>query len=66
MRRGREAIVKAAIRVFAQKGYAGASVREICSEAGVGEPKNALTCCFRAVRFDKVYTDRYHKKRIGV
>jgi AcrR family transcriptional regulator len=27
MRRGREAIVKAAIRVFAQKGYAGASVR---------------------------------------
>jgi DNA-binding transcriptional regulator YbjK len=66
MRRGRGAIVKAAIRVFAQKGYAGASVREICSEAGVTKPKNALTCCFRAVWFGKVYPDRYHKKRIGV
>jgi AcrR family transcriptional regulator len=38
MRGGREAIVKAAIRVFAQKGYAGASTREICAEAGVTKP----------------------------
>jgi AcrR family transcriptional regulator len=38
MRRGREAIVKTAIRVFALKGYAGASVREICHEAGVTKP----------------------------
>jgi AcrR family transcriptional regulator len=35
---GREAIVRAAIRVFAQKGYVGASTREICAQAGVTKP----------------------------
>jgi AcrR family transcriptional regulator len=38
MRGGRDAIVKAAIEVFAQKGYAGASTREICAEAGLTKP----------------------------
>jgi AcrR family transcriptional regulator len=38
MRGGREAIVKAAIEVFAGKGYAGASTREICAQAGVTKP----------------------------
>ena len=38
MRSGREAILKAAVEVFARKGYAGASTREICREAGVTKP----------------------------
>ena len=38
MRGGRQAILKAAIEVFARKGYAGASTREICREAGVTKP----------------------------
>jgi len=38
MRGGREAIVKAAIEVFAGKAYAGASTREICAQAGVTKP----------------------------
>lgn len=38
MRGGREAIVKAAMQVFAQKGYAGASTREICTQAGLTKP----------------------------
>jgi AcrR family transcriptional regulator len=38
MRSGREAIVAAAIEVFARKGYAGASTREICAQAGVTKP----------------------------
>lgn len=38
MRGGREAIVKAAIEVFARKGYAGASTREICAQAGLTKP----------------------------
>ncbi len=38
MRGGREAILKSAIEVFAQKGYAGASTREICERAGVTKP----------------------------
>ena len=38
MRGGREAVLKAAIEIFARKGYAGASTREICREAGVTKP----------------------------
>jgi AcrR family transcriptional regulator len=38
MRSGRAAIVKAAMEVFAQKGFAGASTREICAVAGVTKP----------------------------
>lgn len=38
MRSGREAIVRAAIEVFARNGYAGASTREICAQAGVTKP----------------------------
>jgi AcrR family transcriptional regulator len=38
MRAGRAAIAKAAIQVFAQKGYAGASTREICAHAGLTKP----------------------------
>lgn len=38
MRSGREAILKAAIRLFAQKGYAGTSTREICQLAGITKP----------------------------
>ena len=35
---GREAIAKAAIQIFAQMGYEGASTREICEQAGVTKP----------------------------
>jgi len=35
---GREAIVAAAIELFARKGYVGASTREICAGAGVTKP----------------------------
>ena len=38
MRSGREAILKAAIQLFAQKGYAGTSTREICQLAGITKP----------------------------
>jgi AcrR family transcriptional regulator len=38
MRGGREAILKAAIEVFARKGYAAASIREICQTAGLTKP----------------------------
>jgi TetR/AcrR family transcriptional regulator len=38
MRGGREAILKAAMEVFANKGYAGASTREICAAAGLTKP----------------------------
>ncbi len=38
MRGGREAVLNAAIRVFAEKGYAGSSIREICRVAKVTKP----------------------------
>jgi len=38
MRGGRQAVLNAAIRVFADKGYAGSSIREICRVAGVTKP----------------------------
>lgn len=38
MRGSREAILKAAMRIFAEKGYAGGSTREICQAAGVTRP----------------------------
>jgi TetR/AcrR family transcriptional regulator len=38
MRGGRDAIIKAAMEVFARKGYAGSSIREICQVAGVTKP----------------------------
>jgi AcrR family transcriptional regulator len=38
MRRAREAIVNAAMEVFARNGYAGASIRQICQAAGVTKP----------------------------
>ncbi len=38
MPRGREAVLKGAIEVFARKGYAGSSIREICLSAGVTKP----------------------------
>jgi TetR/AcrR family transcriptional regulator len=38
MRSGRTAIVRAAMEVFAQKGFAGASTREICAAAGLTKP----------------------------
>ncbi len=38
MQSGKEAIVNAAIEVFARKGYAGSSIREICRAAGVTKP----------------------------
>lgn len=38
MPRGREAVLNAAIEVFARKGYAGSSIREICLSAGVTKP----------------------------
>lgn len=46
MRCGREAILKAAIRVFADKGYSGASIREICRAAGI--TKSVLYYHFRS------------------
>ena len=38
MRRGRSAVLDGAMRVFAENGYAGASIREICRVAGVTKP----------------------------
>jgi TetR/AcrR family transcriptional regulator len=38
MRCGREAILKAAMQVFARKGYSAASTREICAAAGITKP----------------------------
>jgi AcrR family transcriptional regulator len=38
MKSAREAILKAAIQLFAEKGYAGCSIREICHAAGVTKP----------------------------
>ncbi len=38
MRGTREAIIHAAMTMFAEKGYAGASIREICQAAGVTKP----------------------------
>ena len=35
---GREAILKAAVRLFAEKGFTGASTREICQAAGITKP----------------------------
>ena len=46
MRGGREAILKAAMTVFARKGFVGASMREICLEAGITKP--ALYYHFRS------------------
>jgi AcrR family transcriptional regulator len=38
MKGGRKAIADAAMRIFARKGYAGTSIREICQTAGVTKP----------------------------
>jgi TetR/AcrR family transcriptional regulator len=38
MRAAREAIMKAALNLFAQKGYAASSIREICRDAGITKP----------------------------
>jgi AcrR family transcriptional regulator len=38
MRRARNSILVAAIQLFADKGYAGCSIREICQAAGVTKP----------------------------
>jgi len=38
MKRARETILKAAMRLFAQKGYAGCSIREICAAARITKP----------------------------
>ncbi len=38
MRGGRNAILNAAMKLFARKGYAGASTREICQAAGITKP----------------------------
>ena len=38
MKRARHAILNAATRLFAQKGYAGSSIREICKAAAITKP----------------------------
>ncbi len=38
MKSAREAILNAAIRLFAQKGYAASTIREICKNAGITKP----------------------------
>jgi len=38
MREARDAILNVAMELFAQKGYAGCSIREICQAAGVTKP----------------------------
>jgi AcrR family transcriptional regulator len=38
MRSAREAILKSAMQLFAEKGYAGCCIREICQSAGVTKP----------------------------
>jgi TetR/AcrR family transcriptional regulator len=38
MKGGRDAIVQAATEIFAQKGFAGATTREICAAAGITKP----------------------------
>jgi TetR/AcrR family transcriptional regulator len=38
MKKARETILNASLKLFAQKGYAGCSIREICQTAGVTKP----------------------------
>ena len=38
MKSARDAILKVAMKLFAEKGYAGCSIREICQAAGVTKP----------------------------
>ncbi|MEJ2111683.1 MAG: TetR/AcrR family transcriptional regulator [Acidobacteriota bacterium] len=38
MKNARDAIAKSALHLFAEKGYAGCSIREICEKAGVTKP----------------------------
>jgi AcrR family transcriptional regulator len=38
MKSARNGILNAAVALFAQKGYAGSSIREICQEAGITKP----------------------------
>jgi AcrR family transcriptional regulator len=38
MKRARNSILNAATQIFAEKGYAGSSIREICQAAGVTKP----------------------------
>jgi len=38
MRGGRQVILNAALQVFAEHGYSGSSIRQICAEAGVTKP----------------------------
>jgi TetR/AcrR family transcriptional regulator len=38
MRKARDTILKTAMKLFARKGYAGCSIREICQTAGVTKP----------------------------
>ncbi len=38
MKNARDSIVKAALKLFAAKGYAASSIREICEEAGITKP----------------------------
>ena len=38
MKNARETIINVAMRLFAEKGYAGCSIREICQAAGVTKP----------------------------
>ena len=38
MKNARETIINVALRLFAEKGYAGCSIREICQAAGITKP----------------------------
>jgi TetR/AcrR family transcriptional regulator len=63
MKGGRDAIVKAATEVFGQKGFAGASTREICAAAGITKP--VLYYYFRSKEhlFQELMTDCYSRQR---
>ena len=57
MRSGREAILSAAIRVFAEQGYAGASTRAICQAAGITKPVLYYHFCGKEHLFTELLID---------
>jgi AcrR family transcriptional regulator len=66
MRGGRKAVLNAAIRVFADKGYAGSSIREICRVARVTKP--VLYYYFRSKEhlYQEIMADSFEGYLLGL